>query len=267
MSVRFEKLYADLVTADGTVLVAYLAETHAFGTTTRHAGLEVYHPDGTREVHHARSVTRISEGDRTSLAMVFTNGRFLLEHRTEHGAWQPNGPPPCAGLDWRVCAARASARAELGPRTYVGTGYSDFVRITRAPRTLGLVELRWGRVHLRDETIVFDALTFANRAPYLRAISICPSGRRVEHDVFTIENREGETSLHLAGRAPIVLSSQRALHVGAAIDRERFPGVVDRIVSRALAGVVTERRTLARVGGSFALHECVRFGRAAAVAP
>jgi hypothetical protein len=260
MAVRFEKLYADLVTADGTVLVAYLAETLAFGTRTQHAGLEVYHPDGAREVHHARSVTRITEGDRTSLAMVFPNGTFLLEHQTEHGAWQPEGAPPCAGLDWRVCAARASARAELAGRTYVGTGYSDFVQITRAPRSLGLVELRWGRVHLSDETIVFDALTFAERQPYLRAISILPSGRRIEHAVFTVEDRDRETWLHLAGRAPIVLTSLRSLHIGHAIDRERFPSVVDRVLSRALAGRVTERRTLARVGGSFALHECVRFG-------
>lgn len=267
MAIRFQKLYADLITDAGVVCVAYVADLVAWGKRSRHAGLELYHPDGTREVRHALDVERTINDARTHLLMRFTDGTFELEHRHEHGAWQPDGAPPCPGIDWRVRAARTLARAKLLDRELVGSGYSDWVELDRAPRSLGLVELRWGRVHLPDETIVFDALTFEGRTPYQRALSISATGRTTEHGVFSFEDRDDGTLLHLAGRSPIALTAVRALHVGDAVDRERFPRAIDRFVSRALSGNVTERRTLARVDGWLALHEQVRFGRAAAVTP
>ena len=53
MPYRFKKLYADLIAEDGSVCIAYMAETHVLGTTYPHAGLECYWPDGRRDVYRA----------------------------------------------------------------------------------------------------------------------------------------------------------------------------------------------------------------------
>ncbi|HSU40653.1 MAG TPA: hypothetical protein VLJ38_13835, partial [Polyangiaceae bacterium] len=59
----FEKLYADLVTADGTVCIVYVAWTELFGVRRQTAGVELYTPDGRREVMHARAAVELPELD------------------------------------------------------------------------------------------------------------------------------------------------------------------------------------------------------------
>ena len=100
-----------MISADGTVCVAYVAGLRAFGMKSAHAGLELYSPDGRREVIHGRSdgqSAKTSVGE-FELSFDVPGGPFVLTYRVLHGAWTPAGDPPCDGLRWCVKVARAEA--------------------------------------------------------------------------------------------------------------------------------------------------------------
>src|SRR5437016_12792441 len=54
MTFRFRKLYADVVSDDGTVTIVYLTWLELWGARFASAGVERYGPDGSRDVQHAR---------------------------------------------------------------------------------------------------------------------------------------------------------------------------------------------------------------------
>ena len=265
MRFLFEKLYADLVTADGTVCVAYLAWLDAWGMRKAYAGLELYWPDGLREVVRARPRTnRADLGDAIHLSLDVPGGPFVMDHRVRHGGWTPSGDPPGEGIRWCVKAARADVVARwTGDRSrpvLEGIGYSDWVEIARPVRSLALGTLRWGRIHMPDSTIVFDAIDFGSRRSWRRAARWTASGM-TEHETFELDASQVGASVWLPETSPVGLEIARELHAGDAIDAARFPSALDRMMSRAVTGRAVERRSLSRLRpGGWALHESVRFG-------
>jgi hypothetical protein len=272
MRFRCEKLYADLVTPDGTVCVAYLAWLDAWGLRRTFAGLELYWPDGRREIAHARPQSGPTGSPPRDLDLSFDvpGGPFVLTYRTAHGPWRPAGGPPREGLRWEVKAARAEAvgRWTNDPRRpeLRGIGYVDSVEMDRPVRHLDLGALRWGRVHLPDATFVFNAVDFRSGASWHRAAR-WSEGVMVEWDAFRLDDSMARTIVQLPDRrGHLSIAPDRALHVGDAIDHVRFPGAVARMVSRAVTGPAAERRSLGRARwttdgpqSSWALHETVRF--------
>jgi membrane-associated phospholipid phosphatase len=245
---RFEKLYADLVTADGTVCVAYLTRLTLAGVSREWAGLELYGSDGSRTIQRARKGRESLSPRELQVTLDLPAGPFRLEQTVRAGGWEPDGPLPSPHLCWRVEVARADARAvwtEDGvPRTLVGCGYADRVILDRPPRWLGLRQLRWGRAHLDHATVVWNALAPHDGPAWSR--SLCwPDGEEPR------ESRHAE---------PPALETERVLHAGPALDPERFPGRGERWLTRLLSGTVVERRELSRAHGSgWALHEAVSF--------
>jgi hypothetical protein len=253
MLFRFEKLYADLVSADGAVCVAYVTRLDMFDWHREWAGLERYDPDGSRTVRHARGVV-VSRSDRElRITLDLPAGLFLLQQEIRSGSWPPSGPPPSPHVSWTVEVGRAQARAtwyEGGTsRSLTGCGYADRVVLDRPPRLLGLSQLRWGRAHLPQSTVVWNALTPREGPAWER--SICW--------------RDGEDGRESPGVSPLALRAVRVLHEGRALDPARFPSRGERWLTRLLSGEVVEQRQLSRVdGGGWALHERVTFGRHAA---
>jgi len=280
MGFRFEKLYADLVTPDGTVCVVYLAWLHAWGLRRGFAGLEVYWPDGRREVVHAAAHPQATSSGAGDLDLSFDvpGGPFVLTYRAVHGSWAPDGAPPCDGLRWSVKVPRAEATGrwagDPGRPVLRGVGYADCVEIARPTRTLNLGLLRWGRVHLPDATLVYTAVDFRSGPAWQRAAHWA-DGAMAQWDRFAIGETESGTTVKLDGRTgQLLITPHRALHVGDAIDRARFPGALERMFSSAVTGRATERRSLGRAhwtaGGealsAWGLHETVRFGPPVGVA-
>lgn len=279
MGFQFEKLYADVVTPDGTVCIAYLAWLDVWGLRSAYAGLELYWPDGRREVVQAQPRPEPVDWSRREIHFSFDvpGGPFLLEYQVVHGAWTPEGPP-CDDLRWCVKAARAEASGRwLGdPRRPVlrGIGYADWVELGRPTRRLNLGLLRWGRVHLPETTLVFNAVDFRAGPSWQRAARWSDDGR-TEYQLLGIERTPSGTEVRLPGLAgQLNIEPGRALHVGDAIDRARFPGAVERLVSSAVTGPAKERRLLGRArwsgqgqpSSAWALHETVRFGPLASFA-
>lgn len=257
MSYRFTKLYSDLVADDGSVVVAYAAWLDLFGSRTAYAGVELYAPDGSRDVIRARQVDYQIDDEGVRLVLDVPSGRFTMSQRTVHGAWRPSGGAPHPRLDWKVVCARAASRAAIDGRTFLGTGYSDWVEVSRPTRSLGLAQLQWGRVHLADATLVWNDVRFRSGESWSRVAEWSERGPR--------ELRDGD----LAG---LEMARARTLHAGNPIDAQRFPGVLERAISRLLTGPADEDRRLSRVRAphlgdgarGWALHETVSFGRSVA---
>lgn len=285
MSVSFRKLYADLVTEDGVVCVAYLAWLRAGGRTVSMGGVELYQPDGRREISRAvlgpaRVSFRRSERG-LQLRLRLREGRFVLRHENALEPWTPAGAPPAPDLAWSVEVPRATASAswpDSGRPALAGLGYADWVEIHRIPRRLRLAGLAWGRCHLPAATVVFTEVAF-HRSPAWRRGAVWQHGEPAggapqEWPDFRLDPREGGRELQLLGPrgapGPVVeIAGERDLHAGPALDGSRFPSSAERLLVRALAGPVAEVRRLGLArpatdhGVGWALHEQVRFGREA----
>ena len=162
MTFRFEKLYADLVTDDGTVCVAYIAWLDVLGARSSHAGFELYARRASRVVR-AKNWTLRADNETSSSSSKFRAVRLSFDRapRTGRGFLGPSAHP---SLRWSVRSARAAADAQWNgdpkrPRLR-GIGYADWVELKRPTRSLGLQHLRWGRMHLPDKTVVFNEVRF-----------------------------------------------------------------------------------------------------------
>jgi hypothetical protein len=275
MTFRLRKLYADVVSGDGTVTVVYLTWLEAWGARFAAAGVERYGPDGRRSVLHARPPAwgfdpdSVRDGWRVALELV-GGGALELRYDRPLGPWRPPGPPPHPAMAWRVLIPRAVVAGGWSgpgePGGLWGTGYCDWVELRSAPRLLGMRLLHWGHLHLPSETIVFTDLRFASGQRWSRAAHWHGAESQPGAGVVVALDEAGGVRVGASGAEPLALLPIRLLHDGSALDHARFPSAGLRLAVRVVAGSLHERRWLARSaeasspGAGWCLHEVVRFG-------
>lgn len=273
---RLRKLYVDLVAADGTACIVYAARLDLAGLRLAPAGIERYDATGRRSVERGRADIGLDvEPDARSLSTLrldLPGGTYALEVAPEQAAFAPAlAPPP--GLAWRVKLARARVRlCRIGGGDAVeGTGYADWVELGRAPRTLGLGSLEWGRLHLAAGTFIYSDVACANGSRWRPALWWPVAGAPRSIERWSLEAGDGAGARRITARdlgATFDMQVVHELHGGDAVDAARFPARLERALSGALAGPIRERRWLSRAnsnafGEGWAVHESVRFGRAA----
>ncbi len=270
------KVYADLVSDDGEVLVVYLGWLRTAGLRTAYAAVERYAPDGTRTIVRGRppAAEPVPGPDgSTEFPVSTSDGRvFRLVHHEPLPGWLPAGEPIAPTVHWQVRTPRARATAGWdGEPPLTGRGYCDHVEMFRPPRFSGLARLRWGRLHLPDATVVFNTVTRPDGTAWAQVAQWDATGVRTvtESDGsptdYSGSDGPADTVLKLPGAA-YPLSRLRVLHAGEPIDSDRFPGRLLRTVGRLANGPSYETRWLSRATGpdgatGTALHESVRFGR------
>lgn len=270
MRYEFRKLYADLVTRDGAVCVLYLTELVLLGKRRSHAGIELYWPDGRSEVLQAQNSGGLPTEARRQLTLNLGGGRFVYELDVDSDQSAP-ASVPSASMSWSIQLARSRVTArwldEPHRPTLSGTGYADRVILTRPPRSLGLESLNWGRIHALENTVVFNLLHFADGSRWTRLIAWSPLGPPTQYDSVDFECANGSTRIDCPGHT-IEIEPRRVLHGGPAISTERFPRLLERQLTRAVAGPIQETRWLgrARICSSAsedagpAVYEQVHFG-------
>jgi hypothetical protein len=275
---EFRKLYTDLVADDGTVCMLYLTWVRFSRRWYGRGGVEVYTPDGSRTLAHGIAEPPVVQAETPAeeipLRVQLEDGRFELTFTPEHGVYTPTTLSPAPALHWHVKVARTRAVARWSgatERVVEGTGYIDWVHITKPTRLLGFHTLRWGRAHLGGRTVVFNALRLADGQEWRVGAEWSSEGRRDLGGFAMDLDEDGGGAIGL-GDATLELSPRRVLHAGSAFDAERVPRLVDRMVVEALGGKTVETRWFAEaalqepgrdpVVGT-ALHEWVRFGAAA----
>ncbi len=271
MSFRFQKLYADLVGEDGTVCITYLAWLDVLGSRSTYAGLELYSPDGSREVLRARPRSHVVDDTGIEIELEVPGGTFRLRQRSLHHAWVPSGRTAHPAIDWSVVTARAESEGDLRTDArrsrWRGTGYADWVEVRRPTRMLGLGLLQWGRLHLPDETIVFNGVRLRSGQQWKRVARWSAAGAQEEAD-FAVRHADGAMMLVLpsADPRPVHVVDGRTLHSGDPIDPQRFPGIFERTLSSVITGRALEDRQVGRArrpgarASGWAVYETVRFG-------
>jgi hypothetical protein len=268
VSYAFEKLYADLVTDDGTVCIAYVAWTELLGVRHASAGLELYTPDGRREVIHAREEPTLPalEAAEWALRLDVPGGPFELRHAVGWGPWSPKGAH--ADLSWSVKSAVGMTEArflgDTSRKQLFGRGYADWVVLRKPTRRLGLRQVDWGRAHVGDDGFVWNRIRTVNGGVWASVLSTADARREVSS--VALDEEGGGLIVTPAGGPSVVLDGGRVLHAGAALDRERFPSPLVRGLARLVSPPMEETRWVrrARVGTreGWALNERVCFGGA-----
>lgn len=260
MMFRYRKLYADLVSEDGEVCVVYATQLSLLGVELQSAGLERYTAQGERRVQRALGAARVDKlPGNVRIEFELPDGPLSLQLRgpSKLGS-DPHFLTPA--LSWQVVAGSAESRLQSGAGLLEGTGYADYVEMTRPPRALGLCSVEWGRGHAGGDSFVFTRATFRSGAVFETTLA---AGQRCRS--CGLERRqELGVDLRLPGGS-VSLHNERVLHRGSALDPARFPGVGERLVARLCSGRVDETRWLARAAfpsGSrgWALHERVTLG-------
>jgi hypothetical protein len=224
VSFRFQKLYADLVAEDGTVCITYLAWLEVLGSRRTFAGLELYSPDGKREVFRARPRSYVVDDTGIAVELDVRGGTFRLRQKSLHCGWLPSGASAHPAIDWSVLTARAKSVGDLcvdaSRSQWQGIGYADLVELRRPARTLGLDLLQWGRLHLDDETIVFNSVRLRSGEQWKR-VALCSAARARERCDFALSHVDGATMLMLPGldARQVSMVNRRSLHSGNPIDR------------------------------------------------
>jgi hypothetical protein len=260
---RYRKLYTDLVTESGSVCVGYVSWLRILGFELVSGGYEWYPAGGERIVRRAQGPITASFADPRSIDICFaaSQGPFRLSLRSPSAMANNDTQHLTPHLSWRIVTARADARAfGLPGGEHAGSGYADYVEMTRPPRSLGLKMVEWGRGHGAADSFVFTRATFVDGKVFRFALSSGKCSPRLE----LVRSQEAELGLRLA-EAEITLRNERVLHSGGALDAERFPDRTERAFSRLCSGPIHETRWLGRArfpGGhtGLALHEQVLVG-------
>lgn len=274
MIYHFQKLYADLVSDDATVCIVYFAQTTLLGTKYAHAGVEVYWPDGRREVNRAQVPIVSSPFEQLDqlpqLRIDMADCSLILDFDVKHGAWKPASFPRSDLLGWKIEIAQAQVRArwlgDPGRACLQGAGYIDCVELKRIPRRLGIKRIDWGRIHWPHQTYVFNAISFHTGPPWKSVVCWSQdSGFSVENQ-FNLEET-GEGMRLVLQNKTISFQLVRVLHDGPVVDPLRFPNLMERLAARAVAGPIRETRWLSHVhetpalevGLGWAVHERIYF--------
>lgn len=260
---RYRKLYTDVVTPAGSVCVGYATWLHLLGYELRSAGYEWYPAAGERRVFRARGPAKVDlgEGD-VRLRFTTAGGAFSLNLQARVEQRQGEAQRLTSHLSWRVLASGAPARARgvSGEGEVLGTGYADYVEMTRPPRALGLRSVEWGRGYAGEESFVFTQARFGDGRVFASALGDGQASSQLE----LLGSGSGDLDLRL-DQGRITLRNQRVLHEGSALDSARFPRLPERALARLCSGPIHEMRWLARASfpsgaTALALHERVRLG-------
>ena len=271
MSFQFRKLYADVLSADGSLCVVYLSWAKLLGRWYGRSGVELYAADGTRTVYPGGDVAVVerSELDATRIVVSLPKGQLVLQYEPEHEGFSPPSPAECPSLSWSVLVPRGRARIsspDVGDRE--GVGYVDWVTLSRPTRLLRFRELMWGRAHVADTTVAFTSLELTDgHAWRTGAVWTRPSRAGVPAGDVMAQLDDAGVGRVKVGDAAATLRAERVLHEGDAFGPDRLSKAIDRLVVRAVAGPTHETRWVgaARIGDDEgrAVFERVRFGAAA----
>jgi hypothetical protein len=154
VSFTVDKWYLDLVTDDGTALVAYVVDVGWHGVAMRLASRLIVDAAGRRDEHSTRQETAWP-------ALAAGRLSWASEALGLHGEWLALAPPvartlvssPAGVIDWTCDMPRARATVIAAGSRYEGLGYAEHLHLTLPPWALPFSTLRWGR-HVSDRHAV-----------------------------------------------------------------------------------------------------------------
>jgi hypothetical protein len=150
------KWYLDLVTPEGTALIAYAASLEWGALHVEFASTLLARPGASAREENAWSAVRLPEQDADGVSFRH-DGLGLV------GRWRACVPPVGATLleneagrvQWDCLVPSAAATVRLPDETLEGRGYVERLSMTVPPWSLPLRTLRWGRYASASHALVW----------------------------------------------------------------------------------------------------------------
>ena len=233
-----DKLYVDFVSSEGDLAVLYFGWVRLLGFHKPLFGLEWYATGGGRNVLHCRQGNAEIQPGRCIVSLPSLDLHLTVRPRDSGHPLQTITP----GLTWEVLFARGEAELRWGDRQWTGCSYADRIGLRATPNRLGLASVTWGRTHAAAHTEVSNRVTLTSGKVWERNLCWDAAGQPDPVEVLAPQNFDGRT-----------------LHAGHALDEDRIPNRLTRLLLHRLVPVQEERKLLALPGG-WRVHEVIRFG-------
>lgn len=254
---RLTKWYLDLVTDQGTALIAYAASLEWAGFSLQFASTLLARPGATPIEATAWSHVVLPEA--TDDAIRFRHERLRLA-----GEWRRVAAPidatllddDAGRLHWACLMPSARATVTLDGETLEGRGYAECLTMTRLPWTLPFDRLRWGRCTTPAHALVWIGWSGATSRQWVWLDGVAEAGARLDDEGVHGLSR-GRELYFQPGRE---LCDRRALQVISrhlpAVDTLLTGPIRDlRETKRLDRGVLTSEDGSAEDG--WAIHEVV----------
>ncbi len=251
MSFSLRKWYLDVVQDDGAACIGYAAELSAGPLRTRYASVLLAAPGSAPRSHTVVREARLPAHH--GAVVEWAVGALKVA-----GCWRARAPAlaPCELLDepgaltWHCLQPRAAAEMVCSGVELAGTGYAEHVELTVAPWELPIAELRWGRAHVGERTLVWIDW----RGPRTQR-HVFLDGARVDGEVTDDAVRTGALSVTLTH--DVALRAGDVAHTAFA----RAPALRSLLARHKL--VLDEHKWLSRASDGrhdgWAIHEVVRW--------
>jgi len=162
------KYYLDLVTRDGTALIAYAARLRLGGFRIGYSSVLIAPPDRPPTEHFALNRHPLPEFGGSSVSWSCPALRLA-------GRWDGPAPViqrtllqgPSGSIGWSCLLPRSKSTVEVGNDSYSGAGYVECVRMTIAPWDLPFRTLHWGRYASAGHSVVWIAWSGRNNASWI----------------------------------------------------------------------------------------------------
>ncbi len=165
---RLRKYYLDLVTRDGTALIAYAARLQFAGLRVGYSSVLLApadQPPSERSVLDRHPLPRATNG-----TLIWNSPALELSGRWEGPAQEIRRTllqTSAGSIRWNCSLARSSATVQVGETIYSGIGYAEWVRLTIAPWDLPFRTLRWGRHASSEHAVVWIAWSDREEASWI----------------------------------------------------------------------------------------------------
>ncbi|WP_445385820.1 hypothetical protein ACT6NV_03165 [Robiginitalea sp. IMCC44478] len=153
------KWYLDFISDDGQVMIFYAAKLSFMHRTVYYSSMIHHHPDtGTDEASHFHKVELpVQNGESIS----WKNDKFNI-----CAEWKSRSKPLHARLfedsvgfvDWNCHQPLSDVEVEIKDTVLHGKGYAELLTLTTFPWNIPMSDLRWGRFHSDDHTMVWIEL-------------------------------------------------------------------------------------------------------------
>jgi hypothetical protein len=253
------KWYFDCVSDDGEAFIGYAAEMRWRTLSIDYTSTLHYRPN--RKVRTATTLRKIAP-PRVEDSYLQWNSR----HLDVFGKWITITQPikrhllesEAGNIEWNCPQPNAKAEIVVDNSRIEGSGYVDHVIMTIPPWQLPFEQLRWGRFHANDDSIVW--LDWQGR----NEINL------VFHNGVPIENLVIDTHSLRAREVSLELETGDVLREGPLLKTAlaRVPGI-DKVFPESILhtneckrlsrGMLRTSPTTAQPG--WAIHEAVRFGK------
>lgn len=150
------KWYLDVVTPEGTALIAYAASLRWGGLHVEFASTLVARPDSAPREETAWTGVRLPEADEGGL--TFRHDTLGVEGRWHPGATRVAETlldDEVGRLHWDCVLPSGAATVQVRGETLAGRGYAECLTMTRPPGSLPLRTLRWGRFASASHALVW----------------------------------------------------------------------------------------------------------------